>query len=587
MSFIAGEGKMKPILNSLFKAFLVICSISLAACNLPSGPQITETVSVLPTAEPVSATEEVIALQEPEAGSLMLWVDGSYVVYVPQGDFVMGKDETTPSDHAPAHTISLDGFWIHQTEVTNGMYATCVALGICTAPAVETGSPNRYADARYTNAPVGSVDWDQAEAYCEWIEGRLPTEAEWEKAARGTEAATYPWGETDPACDLLNYSGCLPTPAPEIIRTYPLGASPYNLADTAGNVSEWVYDWYASDYYPASPADSPSGPATGEKRVVRGSNYLTPVEDLEIVLRDSLKPDKHAADLGFRCILAGEQLSNQTPHAPACNVLSYNLIIPASQWPQQEPVTPPGAAVQSYCIEVNGNQIGTCVVKLDQGIDPGEVTISSPNGTLNCTQDVNETQKFACAGTALIPGQTTILDVCKNPGPGLLAEAPVCPVFYTFIPNTGMCEYGTMMPVNCPAPNVAVAGYGCLPAPQNDECPLGSYSATYQGDPVCVPAGGPKCQGLLCQATCPPGLVFNQGNFCCDYPTSMPPTCNPGYTYVENVHLCLPDPPIQSGCTTLTTNVPTCPTDVPPDTGGTGCWVYPATTAPYWADPCP
>jgi len=106
---------------------------------------------------------------------------------------------------------------------------------------------------------------------------------------------------------------------------------------------------------------------------------------------------------------------------------------------------------------------------------------------------------------------------------------------------------------------VAIPGYGCLPAPQNDECPAGSYSASYNGAPVCVPAGGPKCQGQFCPAKCPAGLVFNEGEFCCDYPTSVQPTCPQGYVYDDNAKACITDTPVQVNCTSHTLVVAACP----------------------------
>jgi iron(II)-dependent oxidoreductase len=172
----------------------------------------------------------------------------------------MGQDEVEPSDHSPSHTVTEDSYWIFRAEVTNRMYRACVELGVCTEP---VQSP-WYTDAGYENAPVSGVTWDQAKGYCEWIGGRLPTEAEWELAARGTDARPYPWGEDEPTCNLLNFKDCLDPSEPNGVGSYPLGVSPFKMADMAGNVSEWVSDWYAEDYYANSPANDPTGPATGE-----------------------------------------------------------------------------------------------------------------------------------------------------------------------------------------------------------------------------------------------------------------------------------------------------------------------------------
>jgi formylglycine-generating enzyme required for sulfatase activity len=562
MAFFAGEGKMKNNLRFITGLLALILALLLVACNLKSGQPTTEPATTIPTGEPITPTdetvgEEPVVLAEPEAGTLMLWTDSSYVVYVPAGEFIMGRDETTVSDHAPAHSITLGGFWIHQAEVTNAMYALCVNLGICTPPTHETSEPNWYTDPEYANAPVVGVDWNQAGTYCEWVDARLPTEAEWEKAARGTDGATYPWGEDEPACSLLNFEDCLALPAPEIIRTYPMGASPYKLADMAGNVFEWVSDRYADDYYSSSPSSNPTGPVTGEERVVRGSSYLTPTNELDIPLRNFLDPAQESADLGFRCVLTGEAIDD-TPTTPACTTLGFDLIVSAHQWPVQVPVPPPALALEFYCIlDGQNNQYGTASIWLDQSVDPGTVLISSPNGNLTCNQDAIDLQKFNCGGPALKPGQPATISVCNIPPMQALVQ-PTCPVFYHFNTTTNKCQYGIPNPVICLAPDVVIFGYGCLPAPQNGECPVGSYSAEYDNKPVCVPAGGPECQGQLCPAACPAGLVFNEGDFCCDYPTDVEPICPPGFTYDETWKFCLPDAPIQAGCTNITSTVPTC-----------------------------
>jgi len=199
--------------------------------------------------------------------------DGMVLVYVPAGEFLMGsteadidkvmaqcsfcKRELTVGEQ-PQHTVTLAAYWINKTEVTNGMYAQCVADGACEPPQ-ETKSYTRssyYDDNQYADYPVIYVDWNQANGYCEWAGGRLPSEAEWEKAARGTDGRTYPWGEQGVAGNLLNFAdkntnfdwsdktiddGYEDT-AP--VGNYPEGASVYGVLDMAGNVYEWVADWY-------------------------------------------------------------------------------------------------------------------------------------------------------------------------------------------------------------------------------------------------------------------------------------------------------------------------------------------------------
>jgi formylglycine-generating enzyme required for sulfatase activity len=306
-------------MNKYTKILIHITAVTgLILVAVACGPSTTSE----PTSPPVGTEPPIVIdpiVYQPDVGSIVPWVDMSYVVYVPPGDFIMGQDETEPSDHSPAHTVDLDGFWIHQTEVTNRMYAQCVALGICTTPYHEPGKPFWYANPAFADSPVVGVSWVQAETYCEWIDGRLPTEAEWEKAARGTEGDPYPWGSEEPACNLLNYDGdCFLPAQPVDVRSYYAGASPFELADTAGNVSEWVYDWYDEAYYSASPSSNPTGPSQGDLRVVRGSNYGSPAEDVPIYLRSAIDPAEQHSEMGFRCVLSGETVANPPP--PACEL---------------------------------------------------------------------------------------------------------------------------------------------------------------------------------------------------------------------------------------------------------------------------
>ena len=149
------------------------------------------------------------------------------------------------SPDAPEHAVSLDSYWIYQTEVTNSMYAFCVSVGACAPPAQELGTPV-YDNPVYNNYPIVGVSWDMAANYCKWVGGSLPTEAQWEKAARGSSGATFPWGNGDPSCDRGNFAGCVG--ALTEVTKYADGASPYNVLDMAGNVFEWVNDFYDESY---------------------------------------------------------------------------------------------------------------------------------------------------------------------------------------------------------------------------------------------------------------------------------------------------------------------------------------------------
>jgi formylglycine-generating enzyme required for sulfatase activity len=229
------------------------------------------------------------------------------MVYVPAGTFTMGSDDSDPDateDEKPQHTVYLDAFWIDRTEVTNAQYRRCVDDGACRSPSKTSSDTHDsyYGASKFDDYPVIWVDWEQANAYCTWAGKRLPTEAEWEKAARGTDRRIYPWGEGID-CNHANYGGCAGDTAQ--VASYPQGASPYGVLDMAGNVWEWVADWYAEDYYANSPDRNPQGPGSGERRVLRGGSWLGDERVVRAALRSSGGPSLARGDLGFRCARSG------------------------------------------------------------------------------------------------------------------------------------------------------------------------------------------------------------------------------------------------------------------------------------------
>jgi formylglycine-generating enzyme required for sulfatase activity len=219
---------------------------------------------------------------------------------VPAGEFTMGS-ENGEDDERPVHTVYLDAFYMDKYEVTNARYAACVADGACTPPH-ETSSRRRssyYGNPQYADYPVINVDWYQAQAYCEWRGARLPTEAEWEKAARGTDGRTYPWGNNALPCSLANFANCVRDT--NAVGSYPAGASPYGIYDLAGNVWEWVADWYDKNYYAVSPSRNPSGPSSGSYRALRGGSWNDSGNGVRASTRNVNVPDYWGNIIGFRC----------------------------------------------------------------------------------------------------------------------------------------------------------------------------------------------------------------------------------------------------------------------------------------------
>jgi formylglycine-generating enzyme required for sulfatase activity len=223
---------------------------------------------------------------------------GMTIICIPEGEFIMGSDISFSNADKPQHKVFLDTFWIDKTEVTNRMYRECVNAGICSEP--EIG--DYYGKPFYDNFPVVWVRWSQANSYCGWAGGRLPTEAEWEKAARGYDGRNYPWGNEGPTCDKSNFAGCSGdiSPVDERLR----GASPYGVINMAGNVSEWVNDWYGENYYASSPYKNPLGPSTGEFHVFRGGTFETRPDGLLVYWRNSYAglDDWGSSSIGFRCV---------------------------------------------------------------------------------------------------------------------------------------------------------------------------------------------------------------------------------------------------------------------------------------------
>lgn len=235
----------------------------------------------------------------------------SDMVHVPGETFVMGCDESDylytnfcESPSQPSHQVTVSAFYIDRTEVTRGAYSECVNDGACAQPTITSASCNWDKSDRESH-PMNCVSWTEAKAYCEWAGKRLPTEAEWEYAARGTDGRFFPWGSDKPSCDIAvmmepTEAGC-GTYSTWHVCSRPNGNSPFGLCDMAGNVSEWVSDLYSATYYAVSPSSNPGGPVTGSTRVYRGGSYKNSWQWLNMTKRFDDSASEKTDPMGFRC----------------------------------------------------------------------------------------------------------------------------------------------------------------------------------------------------------------------------------------------------------------------------------------------
>jgi formylglycine-generating enzyme required for sulfatase activity len=219
--------------------------------------------------------------------------NGAEMVLVPAGEFWMGSDDGN-DDEKPRHRVDLDAYYIDRYEITNGLYQRFME-------ATHRGVPRFWSHSHLNGAsqPVVGVSWHDAERYCRWVGKRLPTEAEWEKAARGDDGRTYPWGEQWDSSRANSKESQRIGPAP--VGSYPSGVSPYGAYDMAGNVWEWVADWYVKDYYERSPRQNPRGPETGPWKALRGGSWGYLPSLLRTTSRLSIMPDLRNTVIGFRC----------------------------------------------------------------------------------------------------------------------------------------------------------------------------------------------------------------------------------------------------------------------------------------------
>jgi formylglycine-generating enzyme required for sulfatase activity len=215
------------------------------------------------------------------------------VVHVPAGGFTMGFDTGNASE-MPSHVVEVDEFWMMKTEVTNQQYAECVRAGACTRPADST----LWLDAAHAHHPVTQVDWNQANDFAAWAGGRLPTEAEWEKACRGTDGRVFPWGDELPTNDIANFGNAITDTV--AVGSYPDGASPYGVLDMSGNVWEWTSSAIAP--YPYAADDGREDNRVGDRRVARGGSFYYTHYQLTCTFRSPIGASVANPQNGFRLV---------------------------------------------------------------------------------------------------------------------------------------------------------------------------------------------------------------------------------------------------------------------------------------------
>lgn len=226
------------------------------------------------------------------------------MVYIPSGWFWMGcspKDKQCDDDEKPYHKVYLSQYFIDKNDVTVGEYTQCLLAGVCTVTDIREGCNYNRPDR--ANYPINCVTWDQANTYCQWVGKRLPTEAEWEKAARGTDGRIYPWGNKWDCTKCCNSVKPCKHNGTCQVGSYPQCASPYKVMDMVGNVANWTRDWYDEYYYKKSHLNNPQGPDSGMQFVIRGGSWSVCItHNLRTSERNWVVPLRSSRGIGFRCV---------------------------------------------------------------------------------------------------------------------------------------------------------------------------------------------------------------------------------------------------------------------------------------------
>jgi formylglycine-generating enzyme required for sulfatase activity len=474
-----------------FISVVTLLSVVLSACG--GGGQIPVEGNETPQAEDPALEESAdtsgesavvpVNLAGPpmELGSKFIYVDGAELIAVPGGPFIMGHN--FPDN--PEREIVVSDIWIYAHKVSNQMYALCVQAGQCSPP--EPKNSETYGDYRYINYPVTGVTHAQAGAYCEFVKGRLPTEAEWEKTARGPEGNLFPWGDGSPTCTLANSLFCRNQTTP--INQYPDGMSYYEAWDMSGNVREWVADWYSPTYNVENPVADPLGPELGEKRSVRGSSFKDSPAELSLAAhRFSLDPELNLPDLGFRCVI-----EDPTVFAPWCEMAAFTGDGP---YGSEANCTP-----EIKCNDVSITQSPLCspnyipytIITLDMSNNPPDAWTYDVPG---CSQIPGEQtavkDKYQCSPGAV--GPATAEGSCVD----TLSCVSICPPHYNKVGDSCVWDGSGTSGTQClPGSTYDPLTQCCSAAPGTgvdfNLCPAGTYP--FNG--ACVPNPGAVVDSAL------------------------------------------------------------------------------------------
>lgn len=475
-----------------YRIWFMFLALSLG-CVCGETPTINYSGQAMMTCLPSSSTLSIDSLAGPKIGTTVKWLGDTNLVYVPAGSFIMGVEN---GEDNPKHPVSLSEYWIMDKEVTNAQYAGCISSGLCTPPSDPTSLLN-LSDPALREQPITGINFDQAQAFCKSVNADLPTEAQWEKAARGPDANIYPWGNQDPSCGLTNGINC--NTAPSLVGQYPDGISHYKAYDLAGNVLEWTRDWYAKDFYQTSPASNPAGPENGTERVIRGGSYQSDIRGLTSAQRDLADPASARADLGFRCVLEYAQKAAGAASAPGLETSSssggacpgfpapYCGSSPiAEDVPALEPVPacePPSLTWTYFCSDSGQPNLNL--------VTGGQLT--QTDNTINCQPYA---EGFTCSVPYDYSGDVTVCNSCEANAAtqaSPLEITKVCEAGFTWVEGQGCIWNNEIKPSQPPA--------------ENFTCPLGQYYD--EQAEVCIPIGNPL------EPVCGGGFEYDSANSCC------------------------------------------------------------------------